>query len=286
MAEHAAAVAGDALARRRRIPRARSSAPRASAARRASDRGSRAALGKRRRDRRAARPMRQAWQPARIGSRWRRSTGGCACCWCSARSTSICVFQVEALPRPGETVLCPGYDAGRRRQGRQPGGGRRQGRRRGAHGRPGRRRRLRPFLRRRWLAAGRRLRRHRRSRARPTGRRGDRGRPGGENQIIVASGANLATDADQVDDADAGAGRHRAVPERDPRPRRPSRCSRGPGARGARTILNLAPAAPVPAAVLDALDLLVVNEIEAAMAAGGARRSAPIWRATLAAATI
>jgi ribokinase len=38
--------------------------------------------------------------------------------------------------------------------------------------------------------------------------------------------------------------------------------------RGARTILNLAPAAPVPAAVLDALDVLVVNEIEAAMAAG------------------
>ena len=31
------------------------------------------------------------------------------------------LFKVEALPRPGETVLCPGYELARRRQGRQPG---------------------------------------------------------------------------------------------------------------------------------------------------------------------
>ncbi len=38
--------------------------------------------------------------------------------------------------------------------------------------------------------------------------------------------------------------------------------------RGARTMLNLAPAIALPATVLDALDVLVVNELEATMAAG------------------
>lgn len=89
----------------------------------------------------------------------------------------------------------------------------------------------------------------------------------GENQIIVASGANLDTRADQVSDDDLSAdvtllcqneidpAATFAVLERGKR-------------RGARTILNLAPASAVPANVLDALDVLVVNEIEAAMAAG------------------
>jgi ribokinase len=39
-------------------------------------------------------------------------------------------------------------------------------------------------------------------------------------------------------------------------------------AAGARTMLNLAPAGPLAAEVLDTLDILVVNEIEAQMAAG------------------
>jgi ribokinase len=91
--------------------------------------------------------------------------------------------------------------------------------------------------------------------------------PGGENQILVGSGANLATRADQVSDADLAPGvtllcQNEVSPaETFALLARARRC-------GARTILNLAPAAPVPAAVLDALDLLVVNEIEAAMAAG------------------
>ena len=43
-------------------------------------------------------------------------------------------------------------------------------------------------------------------------------------------------------------------------------------AAGARTILNLAPAAPVPDDVFEVLDVLVVNELEAEAAAGGAGR--------------
>ncbi len=95
----------------------------------------------------------------------------------------------------------------------------------------------------------------------------------GENQIIVASGANLDTRADQVSDDDLSADvtllcqneidpeATFAVLERGKR-------------RGARTILNLAPASAVPANVLDALDVLVVNEIEAAMAAGAGEAAA------------
>lgn len=41
-------------------------------------------------------------------------------------------------------------------------------------------------------------------------------------------------------------------------------------AKGARTLLNLAPAGPLPAGLLDTLDFLIVNEIEAQMAAGDA----------------
>ena len=85
----------------------------------------------------------------------------------------------------------------------------------------------------------------------------------GQNAIGVGSGANLMARADQVEDdilspattlllqmevsiSETVALIHRAR------------------ARGARIVLNLAPAAPLPRDALELLDLLVVNELEAA----------------------
>ncbi len=88
-----------------------------------------------------------------------------------------------------------------------------------------------------------------------------------ENQIIVASGANLDTQADQVPTEMFGPGvtvlcqnevRHDATFDF------LQRAHTG----GARTILNLAPAAVLEPDMVDPIDILVVNEIEAAMAVG------------------
>lgn len=85
----------------------------------------------------------------------------------------------------------------------------------------------------------------------------------GRNQIVVAGGANLQARADQVEDALLSPGTTLIVQmESDPgetaalilRARR----------LGARVILNLAPAAPLPLPVLKSVDILVVNEDEAA----------------------
>ncbi len=89
----------------------------------------------------------------------------------------------------------------------------------------------------------------------------------GENAIIVASGANLETRAAQVPDAMLAPGTT-VLCQNEIRPEETFALLRRARSRGARTILNLAPASPVPEEVLAALDLLVVNEIEAAMAAG------------------
>ena len=87
-----------------------------------------------------------------------------------------------------------------------------------------------------------------------------------ENQIMVASGANLDSAPDQVPDLEL-ARRHRAVPERGAS-RSDFRAARARQERGARTILNLAPAGAVPLNILSMLDVLVVNKIEGRMAAG------------------
>ena len=89
-----------------------------------------------------------------------------------------------------------------------------------------------------------------------------------ENQIMVASGANLDSHAGQIDDAELGPG-VTALCQNEIRPEATFALLERAKARGARTILNLAPAGDVPGRVLDALDLLVVNQIEAASAAGG-----------------
>jgi ribokinase len=176
------------------------------------------------------------------------------------------VFETRALPRPGETMLCPGYALAPGGKGaNQAAAAAKAGaavRMVGCLGKDS----FGDFLRRGLVAAGVDC----ASVAQvdeATGVAVIGVEPGGENQILVGSGANLRACAGQVDDADLAPGvivlcQNEVAPQATfallGRARR----------RGARTILNLAPAAPVPAVVLDALDLLVVNEIEAAMAAG------------------
>jgi ribokinase len=84
----------------------------------------------------------------------------------------------------------------------------------------------------------------------------------GGNLIIVASGANMAADERQVADALLGPGTVVVLQMEVPLAenwRLVERAKR----RGARVLLNCAPAAAVPAAVMGALDWLVVNESEA-----------------------
>ncbi len=89
----------------------------------------------------------------------------------------------------------------------------------------------------------------------------------GENAIIVASGANLDTNAGQVPDDLLGPAATLLCQNEIRMSETAAILTRGKAA-GARTILNLAPAGPLEPAVLDTLDVLVVNEIEAQMAAG------------------
>ncbi len=91
----------------------------------------------------------------------------------------------------------------------------------------------------------------------------------GENAIIVASGANLDTHAGQVEDALLGPSTTLLCQNEIRMSETAAVLARGK-ARGARTLLNLAPAGPLPAGLLDTLDFLIVNEIEARMAAGDA----------------
>jgi ribokinase len=89
----------------------------------------------------------------------------------------------------------------------------------------------------------------------------------GENAIIVANGANLDTAAAQLPDTaqDAGA---TVLCQNEIRPAESFAVLTRAKRLGARTVLNMAPAAPVPPEVLGALDVLVVNELEVEVAAG------------------
>jgi ribokinase len=84
----------------------------------------------------------------------------------------------------------------------------------------------------------------------------------GHNVIGVGSGANLAVQADQVEDAlltpDTTLLLQMEVP-----PEENAALIRRARARGARIVLNLAPAAPLDLDALRATDVLVVNEAEA-----------------------
>jgi ribokinase len=87
--------------------------------------------------------------------------------------------------------------------------------------------------------------------------------PQGNNAIGVGSGANLLTRADQVEDALLSPTTTLVLQMEVPPAETAALIKRG-RARGARIILNLAPAVPLDDAALRALDLLVVNETEAA----------------------
>ncbi|HET6518520.1 MAG TPA: ribokinase [Geminicoccaceae bacterium] len=175
------------------------------------------------------------------------------------------LFEVPSLPRPGETVLCPGYGVAPGGKGsNQAAAAAKAGaevRFIGHVGDDGFGPRVRGFLEAAGIdCTGLAL------SPRPTAVAVIGVDPRGENQIIVASGANLDTHPDQVADAELGPGVTVLCQNEIPAEATFALLLRA-RARGARTVLNLAPAGTVSAEVLDALDVLVVNEIEAAAAA-------------------
>ena len=85
----------------------------------------------------------------------------------------------------------------------------------------------------------------------------------GRNLIAVGSGANLQARAEQVEDALLGPGCTLVLQMEVP-PDETAAIIRRARAGGARIVLNLAPAAPLDRAALREVDVLVVNEHEAA----------------------
>lgn len=97
----------------------------------------------------------------------------------------------------------------------------------------------------------------------------------GENAIVVASGANMRVRADQVADDVLGPGSLLLLQMEIPLDENWSLLERA-RASGTRSVLNVAPAGPVPTTALDALDYLIVNEIEgAAIAAASGLAAGP-----------
>ncbi|MGE0746989.1 MAG: PfkB family carbohydrate kinase [Rhodospirillales bacterium] len=90
----------------------------------------------------------------------------------------------------------------------------------------------------------------------------------GENQIAVASGANLLARAAQVPDAALGPRTTVMLQLEVPVAENAALAARA-RRRGARVVLSAAPAAAVPAALLEAADVLLVNALEATMLADG-----------------
>ena len=183
------------------------------------------------------------------------------------------LFEVPALPRPGETVLCPGYQLAAGGKGANQAA---------AAARAGATVRMvghvgddsfGSFARRALAAAGVDGTTVATS-SRATGIAVIGVDRTAENQIMVASGANLDTSAGQVADADLAPG-VTLLCQNEVRPEATFALLERATRRGARTILNLAPAGGLPAAALRSLDLLVLNEIEAQTALGGAAPGDP-----------
>lgn len=172
------------------------------------------------------------------------------------------IATVERLPRPGETVLGPGYRA-------LPGGkGANQAlaaRRAGAEvafiGCVGRDSFAAPALA-ELVAAGVDLDHLIRHEEAPTGCALICVDPKGENQIAVALGANARLTEDAVPDALLGPDTVLLL-QREVRAEESWALARRAVARGAKLLLNLAPAGPVPADILAALNWLILNEVEA-----------------------
>lgn len=83
----------------------------------------------------------------------------------------------------------------------------------------------------------------------------------GENQIVVASGANLSARAAMIPDEALGPKATLLCQMEIPTAETEAALIRAK-ASGARTILNLAPALPIGEAALRAIDVLIVNEVE------------------------
>jgi len=84
----------------------------------------------------------------------------------------------------------------------------------------------------------------------------------GENQIVVATGANAEASADDLgpDTLDSWT---LLLMQLELRPSEVARAVAMAKAAGARVVLNLAPAVPLAESAIDAVDVLVVNEVEA-----------------------
>lgn len=87
--------------------------------------------------------------------------------------------------------------------------------------------------------------------------------PAGNNAISVGSGANLSSRASQVEDAVLGSDTT-VVLQMEVQAAKTAALIARAKVRGARIVLNLAPAAALPEDALRAVDVLVVNETEAA----------------------
>jgi ribokinase len=187
------------------------------------------------------------------------------------------VVPVERLPRPGETVLGPGYTlvpggkgANQALAAARAGGSVRMA---GRVGRDG----FADLALAELAAAGVDLSAVERD-ALPTGCALIPVERGGQNLIVVAAGANGTAAARQVADAWLAPGTLVMLQMEVP-PAENWRLVERAKARGARVLLNCAPAAEVPRAVLAALDWLVVNESEAELLARGLSLPAPDPRA-------
>jgi ribokinase len=175
------------------------------------------------------------------------------------------VVPVERLPRPGETVLGPGYTlvpggkgANQALAAARAGGAVHMA---GRVGRDG----FADLALAELTAAGVDLSAVERD-ALPTGCALIPVESGGQNLIVVAAGANGAAAERQVPDALLGPGTVVMLQMEVPHAENWRLVERAK-ARGARVMLNCAPAAEVPRAVLPALDWLIVNESEAELLA-------------------
>lgn len=175
------------------------------------------------------------------------------------------LFKVKTLPRPGETVLCPGYEMAPGGKGsNQAAAAAKAGavvRFVGHVGADAYGPVVRGLLDEAGVDTGQLA-----TSAKPTAIAVIGVDEAGENAIIVGSGANLDTAAAQIADDELGPG-VTVLCQNEIRSEETWELLRRARARGARTVLNLAPAAVVPEAALAAIDVLVVNEIEVGMAA-------------------
>lgn len=178
------------------------------------------------------------------------------------------LFKVARLPRPGETVLCPGYAMAPGGKGaNQAAAAAKAGARvhfighvgSDAYG---------PVVRDLLAEAGVDV-THLRTSAQPTAIAVIGVDEAGENLIIVGSGANLDTSAAAIPGELLRAGAT-LLCQNEIRPEETGAAILAGRAAGARTILNLAPAGRMSGEVLAAVDCLIVNEHEAATLTGQA----------------